>query len=342
MIDLTNYILPDSSAKPIAEEMPEFQPPGSFQGAQCFRAACNVKGAAPPLAHLILRDGLELIIQNVRPEVDMTFQFLREASPIHFGYLLAGTIHTVIEDDATCFFNGRNSAGCGGIMFLPHTISQGHYEANRQVLGVSVDVSPELFGELAGEAAPALPAELRDLAQGKNSSSGFILPSKITARLSGVLHEILSIRPGAPCAGLFAEAKALELLSLQIEQLIQAHPSAGFTVEMDRADRAGVGRVCEILSESLQNPPSLLDMSREAGMSHSKLNRCFKQLYGLTVFEWLRQARLDKARELLINGACSIAEAALCSGFSDQSHLNRCFKSHFGVTPGQFRRARRS
>jgi AraC-like DNA-binding protein len=272
----------------------------------------------------------------------MTFRFYRDAPPIHFGYLIQGDVHVVIHQDATCFFNDHNIAGCGGIVFFgPHTISQGRYQANRRVLGVAVDVSPELFAELAGEAVPSLPAELRDLARGRASSSAFMLPAKITARLGGVLRDILSICPEAPCAGLFAEAKTLELLSLQIEQLIESPLSAGSALEMDRADKAGVRRVREILDQNLQGPPSLLDMSREAGMSHSKLNRCFKQLYGLTVFEWLRQARLNKARELL-SGGCPIAEAALVSGFSDQSHLNRCFKRHFGVTPGQYRRARLS
>lgn len=335
------HISADSHAAPLLEEPPVLPPRRPRQCASRRGEARSTVEAAHPLARFALRDGLELIIQNFRPQSDMTLLFAREAAPIHFGYILQGDIHTVIEHDATCFFNAFNSAGCGGVMFLPHTISQGHYRANRQVLGVAVDVSTELFGELAGEAAPALPAQLRNLAHGVASSSSFILPSKITARLGGVLRDILSIRPGTPCAGLFAEAKTLELLSLQIEQFIQSPCSVVAAMAMDRVDRAGVRRVREMLNENLQDPPSLLDMSREAGMSHSKLNRCFKQLYGLTVFEWLRQLRLDKARELLSGGGCSIAEAALNSGFSDQSHLNRCFKRHFGVTPGQFRRARR-
>lgn len=330
----TDHTLPDMGADYPPKATPALQPRGPLW---CART----RGVALPLARFAVRDGLELIIQNYRPPKDMTFQYAREAAPIHFGYILQGAIHTVIENSANRFFNANNSAGCGGVMFLPYTIAQGHYRANRQVLAVAVDVSTELFGELAGEVTPALPARLRNLAQGRATSSSFILPSKITARLGGVLRDILSIRPGAPCATLFAEAKALELLSLQIEQFIQSPSAADPATEMDRVDRAGVRRVREILSENLQAPPSLLDMSREAGMSHSKLNRCFKQLYGLTVFEWLRQRRLDKARELLSGGGCSIAEVALCSGFSDQSHLNRCFKRHFGVTPGQFRRARR-
>ena len=333
-------MLTKTAAKSASKGTPGIQPARPWKCMGTLGTARATKETAPSLAHLCLRDGLDLTIQDFRPQQDVTLRLHRHASPIHFGYLVQGAFHSVIQQDATCLFNDRTSAGRGGIMFIPHTISQGRYRANHRVLAVAVDVSPELFGELAGEAVPSLPAELRDLARGRATSSVFVLPSKITARVAGVLRDILSICPEAPCAGLFAEAKALELLSLQIEQLIDSPLSAGPALEMDRVDKAGVQRVREMLGENLQDPPALLDMSREAGMSHSKLNRCFKQLYGLTVFEWLRQARLDKARELLCGG-WPIAEAALKSGFSDQSHLNRCFKRHFGVTPGQYRRARR-
>lgn len=293
---------------------------------------------AAALSHFPLRPGLELIIQNFRPTRDVTLRFARETSSIHFGYLIKGSMHTVINQGPKTFFNATNLAGRSGIMFLPHTISQGRYQAGNKILAVSVDVSPELFGELAGEITPNLPIQLRELAQGR-TSSGFVLSSTITARMSSVLYNILSMRQEAPCAGLLAEAKALELLSLQLEQFIQYPNRQTLARPLDKTERAAMQRVIEMVSANLQSPPCLLEISREAGMSHSKLNRCFKQTHGLTVFEWLRQTRLDKAKTLL-NRGCSIAEAALRSGFSDQSHLNRCFKRHFGITPGEFRRAR--
>lgn len=296
--------------------------------------------AAAALTHVPLREGLELIIQDFRPTGEMTLRFSREASALHFGYMLKGRVHTVIDQGRRRFFNSPNLAGRGGVLFLPHTISQGHYQAGDHILGLSVDVSPRLFGQLAEDISPALPDQLRDLVKGARSSNGFVLPATITAPMNAVLRDILAIRRDSPCAGLFTEAKVLELLGLQMEQFIESHRHAGPARAMDRADRAGLRRVLEMLGANLHDQPSLLDMAREAGMSHGKLNICFKQAYGVTVFEWLRQARLDRARELLGAG-CSIAEAALLAGFCDQSHLNRCFKRRFGLTPGQYLRARR-
>jgi AraC-like DNA-binding protein len=302
---------------------------------------CPQSGGDLSLTRLGLRDGLELMVQNFRPSIDTEVEVNRAKPPIHFGYLVRGEFQMEIKNDSGRSMRYHGMAGFGGVMFMPHTTSLGYYTAQSRVIAVALDVSTRLFGELARETAPALPRQLRSIAQGRPGRDVFVFQSQVTARLASVLQDIINVPLGAPCSSLYAEAKVLELMSLQIGQFIETPKRVEQTNHLDRAAKRGVGRVRDLLESNLQNPPSLIDMSREAGMSHAKLNRCFKQLYGQTVFEYLRQARLDKARRLLSGDTCSIAEAALLSGFSDQSHLNRCFKRHFGVTPGLYRRGQR-
>ena len=52
---------------------------------------------------------------------------------------------------------------------------------------------------------------------------------------------------------------------------------------------------------------------------------------------YLVRLRLEHAGELIRRGR-PLVDAALETGFSDQSHLTRLFKTHYGVTPGEFRR----
>jgi len=50
--------------------------------------------------------------------------------------------------------------------------------------------------------------------------------------------------------------------------------------------------------------------------------------------------RVERATQLLrTNGELSLAEVAVRTGFSDQSHFTSLFKRIIGVTPGQFRLA---
>lgn len=60
---------------------------------------------------------------------------------------------------------------------------------------------------------------------------------------------------------------------------------------------------------------------------------------GTTFVELVRKRRLARAQELLRDSHLPLAEVALASGFSDQSHLTRHFRLAFGVTPARYRRS---
>ncbi len=105
------------------------------------------------------------------------------------------------------------------------------------------------------------------------------------------------------------------------------------------ADRKAVARVAERVTADLTMPPSLEDLAALAGMTHVRLNRCFKQAYGDTVFAWLRAYRLDVAARLLRAGDVTVTEVAFQCGFSSSSHLAAAFRQAFGCAPTDYSRS---
>ena len=87
------------------------------------------------------------------------------------------------------------------------------------------------------------------------------------------------------------------------------------------------------LADDLAVTPSLTELAGIAGVSRYQLLRRFEQVYGVTPFRWLRQARIERARRLIASGS-GLVGAAADSGFADQSHMTRVFFNHFGFTPG--------
>ncbi|HIP78910.1 MAG TPA: AraC family transcriptional regulator, partial [Kiloniellaceae bacterium] len=59
---------------------------------------------------------------------------------------------------------------------------------------------------------------------------------------------------------------------------------------------------------------------------------------GTTPHAYLTQHRVKKARGYLREGL-PLAEAAVASGFADQSHMTRAFVRQFGISPGRYRAA---
>lgn len=87
---------------------------------------------------------------------------------------------------------------------------------------------------------------------------------------------------------------------------------------------------------------SLASLAGEVGISRSHFSRGFKQTVGQSPFEWLRVKRIERAKRLLLEGALSVAEVAIATGFADQAHLTRAFGRVVGLPPGAWQRLRRS
>jgi AraC-like DNA-binding protein len=87
------------------------------------------------------------------------------------------------------------------------------------------------------------------------------------------------------------------------------------------------------------SPITLSDLARTSGLSRFQVLRGFAKATGLTPHAYLVQRRIDMARRLISRGI-PLAEAAIGSGFSDQSHMTRVFAQKYGISPGAYAKAK--
>jgi AraC family transcriptional regulator len=91
--------------------------------------------------------------------------------------------------------------------------------------------------------------------------------------------------------------------------------------------------VTEYIHDNLDHQLTLGELALITGMSTYHFARTFKQVTGVTPHQYVLNARVERAKRLLLQGKLSIAEIANRVGFFDQSHLTRSFKRLVGVTP---------
>ncbi|MEW6349237.1 MAG: AraC family transcriptional regulator [Thermodesulfobacteriota bacterium] len=103
-----------------------------------------------------------------------------------------------------------------------------------------------------------------------------------------------------------------------------------------KAERTAVRLARKYIESHFPEPISLDELAAIAGMSPFHLLRVFRQELGLPPHAFLTQVRVRHARGLIGRGR-TLAEAAVETGFVDQSHLTRHFKRILGMTPGQYR-----
>lgn len=131
---------------------------------------------------------------------------------------------------------------------------------------------------------------------------------------------------------LAAESTWTELLGVLVRRHTTNAPPPQATLAARRIARATMDR----LAAGLVDPPSLLDVAAELGISRFQVVRGFREAVGMPPYAWLAQYRVTRARALLEAGERP-AEVATRVGFADQAHLTRWFRRVVGVTPGAFR-----
>jgi hypothetical protein len=73
-------------------------------------------------------------------------------------------------------------------------------------------------------------------------------------------------------------------------------------------------------------------------VSHTSFIEEFKRMTGKTPSEYLREAKLERARDLLLNSSRSVLDIAYEVGYDSMSHFIKCFKARYSVTPLKFRK----
>jgi AraC family transcriptional regulator len=100
-------------------------------------------------------------------------------------------------------------------------------------------------------------------------------------------------------------------------------------------------RAKEFMEANLSTSVRLSELADLTRLSQSQFGRAFKASTGLAPHRWQMNLRINRAQQLLLDGETTLAQIALVTGFSEQSHLTRVFRRIVGVSPGSWRRDRR-
>src|SRR5712671_5970856 len=99
-------------------------------------------------------------------------------------------------------------------------------------------------------------------------------------------------------------------------------------------------RAWAFIDAHLCGDPSVSDLARECRLSASHFARAFRQSTGVAPHRWIMKRRMERAKELLLEGELDLVQVALTTGFFDQSHFTRTFGRSEGHSPGKWRRLR--
>lgn len=152
-----------------------------------------------------------------------------------------------------------------------------------------------------------------------------------------ILHEIINTKLKGAFHKMFLESKALDLLlcfrkcnTVQKEFDCTSCKFLTKPIEQEKIFKAR-----EIILSRLNNAPTIQELSLEIGMNQCYLKKGFKEIYGVTVYDFVQEQRMLKAKLLLTTTQFSVSQVAEEIGFSGTGNFSTAFKKHTGVFPSE-------
>lgn len=141
---------------------------------------------------------------------------------------------------------------------------------------------------------------------------------------------------GFASGALFLDSLATALAA----HLLRRYNSRSLPVREVRGGMAGskLRQVITYIEDNLDNNLSLAEIAEVANLSVSHLKVVFRQSMGLSVHKYVIRRRVERARDMLIEGQLPVSQIALATGFSHQSHLARHMRRLLGITPAEIRK----
>ncbi|WP_249369691.1 AraC family transcriptional regulator [Acaryochloris marina] len=301
--------------------------PHITQDEQCI--ALPVQFGSGYIRRHLLQPGLILDIADVELNYNHVnrIQVHSPQMPLTASFYLSG--QAVVTNEALPTPQ-TEQAGNNYLYHLPQTAEIEKYHANQRIYCLKLYFELDHFPQLNLQ---HLAAQSSNLSQPIHTPYPLYCKNPTTPRMHLVLEQLVTCPFQGMARNVYLAGKALELLGLQLEALsTSALPSSLHPTDVEQIHKAR-----HILIQNYLHPPSLLELARQVGINDRKLKQGFRYVFGTSVFNYLYQYRMDKARQLLTSGQWTVTETAHAVGYASRTAFVAAFTKQFKVNPNTYR-----
>jgi AraC family transcriptional regulator, transcriptional activator of the genes for pyochelin and ferripyochelin receptors len=238
------------------------------------------------------------------------------------------------------FYRDKNGRGhvaparSGNIAFLAPDENQAKIFFDRNTCYDTFDIHLQLpvLLRYAGE-SKMLDSFLNDVEL--NRSSKFSKQTiHLNAALANTISDIKACVYGGLTKRIYLESKAYELLALLYEGALNDTISP----RLHPADQEKIRKAAYIIGENLESPYTIAELAMHVGINQTKLKTGFKAVFNTTVFGYLQQLRMRKAKRYLIDTQMTMQEISWLLGYPNASNFSTAFKNIHGISPAELRK----
>ncbi len=217
------------------------------------------------------------------------------------------------------------------LFYVPPQLNHSIWFEPGNYVSFQVYLSPDFLQNL-GPAYPIMQDLLQRFRHGSSKGiSHYAAP--IRRKVKTLIEEILYCPMEERGRSLYCGSRILELLRLYVKGMDIDSPEPP---PLSRYMQA-IYTAKEFIQNNLDQPLTISRLAERVLISEVTLKKWFKKLVGMPIHHYVREQRMKKARQLLLETDLTIGEIAEGTGFKDPSHFAKVFKQFYGQLPLEYR-----
>lgn len=257
----------------------------------------------------------------------------KEGKPSNYSPIIFYINKNILEQDIENSVKYISSKTENGIFWPSSQISsKWKLPVNECISNITIAINHEILQKKLNHGEDSLVFQLL------NSSKPFYVFEDIVPEMLCPIRDIIEVMQSgkhAAVENLFLESKVVELVSLFFEKLIE-RPLSRKISSINSKDVEKLFKVKGIIKENISNVPEIEEISNIVGMSVSKLQKLFKQVFGKSIYQYYLYERMLMARKMLLSRRYTVSEVGYDLGYSNLSHFTKAFRKIFGVNPKEY------
>ncbi len=151
-----------------------------------------------------------------------------------------------------------------------------------------------------------------------------------------LLHQIINTKYEGRYRKIFIESKSYELLLCTLHYIEDIKsPCDNCKFLNQPLEKEKILQARDVILQNINQPPTIPELAKQIGINQCYLKKGFKELFKSTVYEFVIEQRMQKAKILLSLNSQSVTQIAEEIGYSNISNFSNAFKKYTGVYPSE-------
>jgi len=200
----------------------------------------------------------------------------------------------------------------------------------------SVEINRKIFEEKVDSLLDVLSDDLIPLLRDVNGVNNFQHKGNYGIDIAKFLEEFTECEKDGLTRRIFLEAKAFEIFSQYIDLYQKDLGGSEKRTILRQKTSDKIQEAAQIIEDEVESSVNVSSLAKRVGLNQNTLQNGFKTLYKTSVNEYIRNFRIEAAKELLETTDLNITQITYKVGINSRSYFSKVFKKRYGVTPKDF------